>query len=154
MSVHLDFALVVGSELLRADEVDPSDPQVRSILETPPFDGAWLITVDEDELLDENLWDRLDVILLDIARKLRKLGSAPSKASIVFPDTRATVRFERDAEGTLTLRHEGNEVTCSFEDFKAAAEEMASRFADLVRKSTGRLPAAYLPLARLAGGGG
>ncbi len=153
MSVHLDFALVVGSEILRASEIDPGDSEVRNILENPPFDGAWMVTIDEVELVDENLWDRLDVILLDIARKLRKLSSAPSKASIVFPDTRATVRLVRDAAGELTVHHEGNEASCSFEDFKQAAEEMAGRFADLVRRSTGRVPATYLPLQRLAGDG-
>lgn len=153
MSVHLDFALVVGSEILRAGEIDPGDPEVRNALENPPFDGAWIVTVDEVELVDDNLWDRLDVILLDLARKLRKLSSAPSKASIVFPDTRATVRIERDAGGDLRIRHEGNEASCTYEEFKTAAQEMAGRFADIVRKSTGRMPAAYLPLERLAGGG-
>ena len=36
MSVHLDFALVVGSDIVRSAELDPAHPEVRSVLENPP----------------------------------------------------------------------------------------------------------------------
>ena len=149
MSVRMEFALVLGSELVRSTEVDPNDHALRHALEEPPIDGAWIVEIDEVEVLDENLWDRLDVVLLDLVKALRRLESGPGSASIVFPDTRASVRLQRREDGSLHMDYEGADAECEFAAFQAAASEMARRFADIVTAALGRVPATYLPLARL-----
>ena len=135
-AVRMDFALVLGADIRRADELDPADPEVRSALMGAPFDGALIIEVDEIEFLDENLWDRLNIVLCDLVKILRRLEAGRPKASLVFPDTRASLRFEVTPDGGLDL---------SYED--RSALEMIGRFVDLVRAATATIPPACLPLA-------
>ena len=143
----MDFALVLGADIRRADELDPADPEVRSALMGAPFDGALIIEVDEIEFLDENLWDRLNIVLCDLVKILRRLEAGRPKASLVFPDTRASLRFEVTPDGGLDLSYEDRSAHCTLADFHAAALEMIGRFVDLVRAATATIPPACLPLA-------
>lgn len=147
MIVSMDLALVVGSEIFRIDDVDAHDPMVRHAFESPPLDGAWILTIDEELVLDENLWDLVDVVLLDLAKALRRLGSGPGKASVVFPDTRATVHLERRADDSLLVSFDDIAHACPFEEFRAEAARVCGRLAATASEATGSLTGTWRALA-------
>ena len=135
-SVSMDFAIVQGAELIRSAKLDPNADMVRTALQKEPMDGALIISINDSDFLDENMWDSLDLILTGLVEALKELESSANTALVEFPDTRAQLRLTRIQKNNLEISIEGQSAHCVFDEFVLATKRTTHAFLGLVKAST------------------
>lgn len=131
----MDFALVVGSRLLRSHELTRDDEEVRNSLSQRPIDGALVLVVDDHVVVDEHLWDRLDELISQLRQILNQLERSVPPGQINFPDTRVVLTFRVHEDRVLQIAHDADSVECPVDDFTAAGHRVLAAYEDLLEKN-------------------
>ena len=106
LSVSAQFALTVGSEILREDKLPSPLPS----LGTPEgIDGALILQIGDHPFIDERYWDRVDALLAGTLAAVRSArAGVPGEAE--FPDTRVVLSISSVDGDTLRLTLENVSV--------------------------------------------
>ena len=140
--VTMDFALVVGADLIRRAELSKSGVNLGHLLEKKPVLGAWILRIGERDFMDENLWDQLDAIFAQLTRAIRTLTQDSAKVQMQWPETKLECSIERSGD-SLIVRYEQNEAICSYRSFLQEAIHMLREFANLVESCCPQTPVAF-----------
>ena len=132
MNVVLDFAVVVGSRLVRSDELDQQDERVQEALQRRPLDGALILKAGSVTVLDEHLWDRLDELVVQLKQVIDRMEDEQAPGSIEFPDTRVALTFHDEQDGKMSVLCEHQEAVCKKIDFVQAGRDLIERFERIV----------------------
>ena len=106
-AVDVTFSLVLGSSIVPEDKL-PTPLALDA--EREGVDGALVLQVGEETLLDERYWDRLDECLVGLLQGLVAVQEE-QHATVVFPDTRLEIEMTPLPQGHVKLIIEHREFT-------------------------------------------
>ncbi len=147
--VNVTFALKVGSETLREEDMPPA-ADLGEALAGGTLHGALIVEIDGEEVLGEDTWDQLDTVLESFIEAVVEVREG-HEAEVSFPETRTEVVLMPSAgsaeEGDVVLEVERTRVYVDSTALEDALFDCASRLlARFVEAGEALTP----PLQRLA----
>jgi hypothetical protein len=146
--VNVSFALKVGSELVREEDL-PSGDKIDGLTSREGLFGALVIEVDGEEIVRESHWDRLDAVLEHV---LEAIDEAESGAEGVaeFPNTRLELTIREGIDDDMhELEFDETVVQVKLDAFRTAVIDCVDRLVELVDEVTERPPPALRRLRAL-----
>ena len=146
--VNVTFALKVGSETLREEDLPPAT-DLGEALVGGTLHGALIVEIDGEEVLGEDTWDQLDAVLESFIEAVVEVREG-HEAEVSFPETHTEVVLMpagAGEEGDVVLEVERTRVYVDSTALEDALYDCASR---LLARFAEAGEALTPPLQRLA----